>query len=384
MRALIVIPWDQRAGGVASVVWNLGRYLDGQGHRIVFLNPADVRRVRQKETSSGFPGYEVRLRGPFLSRRPVRSLVAFLVFLPVTIYCLVHLVRRLKIDVINVHYPLSNFLYFAVISRLLGIPLVISIHGADLFPRGKRMLRYPWGLRFLLFSAKRIVAPSKSLLHDFATVFPKLADRGEVIHNGLDLSELAESSDYTTAVDSRRSVLCIAAHNEKKGIDVLLRAFARVVEKESDLTLTLVGDGPLRAHHEALAQDLGLNGRVSFLGWQNRAQVGDLLRRCDVFVLPSRSEPFGIVIIEAMACGKPVVASAVGGIPEIIHQGENGILVEPEDPAALGDAILRVLEDEGLRAEIGRNGLKTVRRSFRSQHNGARYEGLFQHLLHTG
>ena len=140
----------------------------------------------------------------------------------------------------------------------------------------------------------------------------------------------------------------------------------------------------MRAHHAALAQDVGLNGRVSFLGWQNRAQVGDLLRRCDVFVLPSRSEPFGIVIIEAMACGKPVVASAVGGIPEIIHQGENGILVEPEDPAALGDAILRVLEDEGLRAEIGRNGLKTVRRSFRSQHNGARYEGLFQHLLHTG
>ncbi len=162
---------------------------------------------------------------------------------------------------------------------------------------------------------------------------------------------------------------------------MLLRAFARVVEKEPDLTLTLVGDGPLRKGHETLAQELGLNGSISFLGWKDRAEVGDLLRQCDLFVLPSRSEPFGIVIIEAMACGKPVVASAVGGIPEIIQQGENGILVEPDDPAALADAIIRVLEDEGLRSRIGRNGVETVRKSFRCEHNGARYERLFETLL---
>ena len=215
MHALIVVPWDQRTGGVASVVRTLARYLDGPGHRIAFLHPADVKRVRQKETTSGFPGYEIRLRSPFIASRPIRSVVAFLIFLPVTIYRLMRLVQCLKIDVVNLHYPLPVFLYFAVVSRLLGRPLAISIHGADIFPRGQRQPRYPWGLRFLLFSADRIVAPSKSLLHDFATVFPKLADRGEVIHNGLDISELVGPSDSSFATKSAQSLLCIAAHNEK-------------------------------------------------------------------------------------------------------------------------------------------------------------------------
>lgn len=376
---LVVVPWDQKEGGVASVVGNLARQLDRRRHRVTFLMPGYVTRMRKKETKWGFPGYEVKLRG--LTGGRLRSLVGFLVFLPVTMYRLARLVHDLKIDVINLHYPLSNFFYFALISRFLGPPLVVSIHGADIFPRGHRQVRYPWGLLLLLFFAKRIVAPSRSLLHDFATVFPKLADRGEVIHNGLDISELAGPSDWSVAADSARSVLCIAAHNEKKGIDVLLRAFARVLEKQPDLTLTLVGVGPLRTKHEELARDLGLDGNVVFQGWKSRAEVGALLRRCDLFVLPSRSEPFGIVIIEAMACGKPVVASAVGGIPEIIQQGENGILVEPENPAALADAIIRVLEDEGLRTKIGSNGVETVRKSFRCEHNGARYERLFEAML---
>lgn len=363
------------------MVRNLASYLDRQGHPIVFLTPGEGRHVRPKETSSGFPGYEVRLRSPFLAHRPVRSVVAFLVFLPVTIYRLMRLVHRLKIDVMNLHYPVPSFLYFALISRVLGTPLVISIHGADIVPRGRRKARYPWGLRFLLFSADRIVAPSRSFLRDLTTIFPKLADRGEVIYNGVDISELVGPTVCSPSADSTRSILCVAHHNERKGVDVLLRAFARVVEKEPKLTLTLVGDGPLRAQHEALARDLGLNGSVSFPGRQSRAEVRNLLRRCDLFVLPSRFETFGIVIIEAMACGKPVVASAVGGIPEIIQHGENGILVEPEDPTALGDAIIRVFEDDGLRTKIGRNGLETVRKFFRCQHNGARYERLFENLL---
>lgn len=371
-----MVPWDQKEGGVASVVGNLARHLVRQGHQVTFLIPGDMTRMRKKQTKWDFPGYEVKLRG--LTGGRLRSLVGFLVFLPATMYRLARLVHGLKIDVINLHYPLSNFFYLALISRLFGLPLVISIHGADLFPRGKRMTRYPWGLQILFFSAYRIVAPSRSLLHDFVTVFPKLADRGEVIYNGLDTSELFGPSGLSTPGGSGRSILCIASHKETKGADVLLRAFARVVEKAPNWTLILVGGGPLRAKHEELARDLGLDGKVLFQGPKSRAEVGALLRFCDLFVLPSRSESFGLVIIEAMACGKPVVASAVGGIPEIIQQGENGILVEPENPAALAEAIIRVLEDEGLRTKIGSNGVETVRKSFRCEHNGARYERLFE------
>jgi glycosyltransferase involved in cell wall biosynthesis len=107
----------------------------------------------------------------------------------------------------------------------------------------------------------------------------------------------------------------------------------------------------------------------------------DLLQGCQVFVLPSRSEPFGIVLVEAMACKKPVVSTTAGGIPEIIENQKNGILVEPDDYNALADALLKVLKDVNLRRDLGENGHATLRKRFRIEHTGSAYEALFSDLL---
>jgi glycosyltransferase involved in cell wall biosynthesis len=106
-----------------------------------------------------------------------------------------------------------------------------------------------------------------------------------------------------------------------------------------------------------------------------------LLRGCEIFVLPSRFETFGIAILEAMACKKPVVATTAGGMPEIVENGRNGILVAPDDPKALADALVTVLKDETLRANIAANGYSTVRERFRLEHTGTAYESLFQGLI---
>src|SRR5262249_36764145 len=143
-------------------------------------------------------------------------------------------------------------------------------------------------------------------------------------------------------------ILCVAMHNEKKGIDVLLRAFALIHDKEPSLKLVLAGDGPLHGQLKDLASALGIANKVEFLGQQGRVQVVNLLHRCEVFVLPSRSEPFGIVLAEAMACKKPIVATTAGGIPEIIENQKNGILVEPDNEKALAEALITVLKDENL------------------------------------
>jgi len=242
------------------------------------------------------------------------------------------------------------------------------------------MRRYSSALRFLLSSAHAIVAPSQAFLADCLTRFPHLAPKATFIYNGVDIRELTSDNGEGLMPDGRY-LLCIAASNEKKALDVLLRAFTLVKDADEAIRLVLVGDGPLRRQHEELARALALDGRVEFLGWKGRSEVARLLRGCELFVLPSRSEPFGIAIIEAMACRKPVVASAVGGIPEIIEDGQNGILVEPDNPPALANTVLALLRDHARLRSIADNGHARVLDRFRYEHMGAAYERMFSALL---
>src|SRR5262249_115107 len=151
-------------------------------------------------------------------------------------------------------------------------------------------------------------------------------------------------------------LLCIAMHNEKKGLDVLLRAFSLLQNTAPSLKLLLVGDGPLRGDLERLALSLGLTDRVQFLGLRGRDEVARLLHEWEVFVLASRCEPLGMGVIGAVACKKPVIATTVGGIPEIIENGKTGLLIEPDNPEALAAALTNVLDNESLRLGIARAG----------------------------
>jgi glycosyltransferase involved in cell wall biosynthesis len=124
-----------------------------------------------------------------------------------------------------------------------------------------------------------------------------------------------------------------------------------------------------------------LTKHVKFLGLLDRTHVTKVLRQCSFLVLPSRAEPFGIAILEALASRKPVVASAVGGIPEIIENGKNGILVEPENPQALCHAMTTVWGDHELAERLACAGYATVEQHFQWEIAGARYEATFMNLL---
>jgi glycosyltransferase involved in cell wall biosynthesis len=162
---------------------------------------------------------------------------------------------------------------------------------------------------------------------------------------------------------------------------VLVRAFKSVHETIPSAKLIIAGGGPLRGQMEDLALSLGVQDGIQFLGPIKRAQVAKLLRHCTAFVLPSRFETFGIAILEAMACKKPVVATTVGGIPEIIENGKNGILVEPDNPAALAEALVTVLRDPALQRALASHGYATVHERFRSEKTGSTYEMVFAELL---
>jgi glycosyltransferase involved in cell wall biosynthesis len=379
LNVLLVVPWDQEHGGVASVVGNLARQLERRGHNVVFFHPGEPERPQRRTTKWGFAGYVANLRAPFVSGRPVRSPIGFFAMLLPTLFRLRSLLRSHRIEVVNVHYPLESFVGFGLLRRLLPFQLVVSVHGADLFPAGARRTTYPRSLRLLLRSADAIVAPSRAFLSDVVSLFPEIASRGLTIHNGVDRAEL-EQPNGGGPLEHSPYLLCVAAHNEKKAIEVLIRAFARIAPSHSDLHLVLVGDGPLRGELEALARSLALADRIAFLGSRARSDVAQLLRGSRVFVLPSRSEPFGIAVLEALASGCAVVASAVGGIPEIIVDGESGILVAPDDPEALARAIARVLDEPKLRESLAQAG-RARAADFTVERMGERYESVYGDLL---
>jgi glycosyltransferase involved in cell wall biosynthesis len=150
------------------------------------------------------------------------------------------------------------------------------------------------------------------------------------------------------------------------------------------LKLVLAGDGPLRGELEKLAASQAIDEQTQFLGVQDGEEIAGLLHGCEVLVLPSREESFGIVVIEAMVCRKPVVASAVGGIPEIIEHEKSGILVEPESPAALTEGLRRVLTNNTLKKTLAENGYSRVMERFCFTRTGAAYEAAFACLVSQG
>jgi glycosyltransferase involved in cell wall biosynthesis len=381
MKALFVLPQDEQCGGVASVVGNLARYLHIEQHEVSFLFPGTTFWRKPKVTQWGFLGSELRMQPPPRKYRG-DGLLSFLLLFPYTMYQLMRLIRKGRIQIINIHYPKSYCFYFALCRYFLPVKLITSIHGSDIFPRGKPRGQYSSALKFLLRSSDLVVANSQSFRQDFLNIFPGFHEKTIVIYNSVNVAELMGFKRNTTNGSHERYVLCIAAHNEKKALDVLIQAAVRLAPEFPSLKVVLVGDGPLRKSLEDLAVALGVRERIEFLGMQGRAKVVDLLHECEAFVLPSRCEPFGIAIVEALACQKPVVATRVGGIPEIIEDGRTGLLVDPDNSGALAEALMRVLEDRELRKVLADNGYRTVQEHFRSETTGSVYEGVFRDMLH--
>jgi glycosyltransferase involved in cell wall biosynthesis len=174
-------------------------------------------------------------------------------------------------------------------------------------------------------------------------------------------------------------LLTIAALVRRKGLDVLLGALADLAREAGAPRLWIAGSGPEREALERRTRSLGLEGRVRFLG--QREDAADLLAACDVFVLPSRREGLGVAALEAMAAGRPVVATRVGGLGHAVVPGRTGLLVPPDDTAALADAIRQLLHDPELRARLGAEGPRRVAEGFLAGQMVEAYGSLYEEVL---
>ena len=198
-------------------------------------------------------------------------------------------------------------------------------------------------------------------------------DNGEkitVVRNGipdvsLQILEDAEKMREELKIGDAPFVFCAARLEHEKDVTSLIEAMKVVVEQTPNVQCLVAGEGVLRDELQSQIDELKLSSNVRLLGF--RDDVLDLMRACDVFVLPSLAEPFGLVLIEAMALSKPVVATDEGGPREIVQDGESGFLVAPSSPRGLADALLKLLNDEKSRAQMGQKSRARYKELFTAQ-----------------
>jgi glycosyltransferase involved in cell wall biosynthesis len=251
-------------------------------------------------------------------------------------------------------------------SRLAGVPRLIRAQDTvldGLYPRPLRPLD-----RLLLRRTDLIVTPSIFLKRVVARGLNVRDDRIDVIPNGIDLGRFGRSAPgaadrSAVGIPPRAKVVGMIANLVPvKDHAVLLAAVPRVLRRSPGAHFLLIGDGPLRARLEAAARYYGVDRSVHFLGYRN--DVRRLVPLFDVSVLCSKVEVHPISLIESMACGVPVVAPDVGGIPEIVRNGETGILVPRGDPEALAGALVSLLNNPSLARTMGEKGRRSARLLF--------------------
>ena len=256
------------------------------------------------------------------------------------------------------------------VARTLRVPLLSHLH-IDYLRRSRYAL--------LLHQADLVVGVSRQVLDEpIRDGVPK--SRTAVIYNGIDFGRLdaKPACDLRTRLGIGPGAVLIGAAGSlitRKGHDVLLRAAASLPDAPHVL---LAGDGPERAALTRLADELGMAARVHVLG--HLEQVADLYATCDIIALASRADSFGLVLVEAGYCRRPVVATRVGGLPEVVADEETGLLVPPNDVPALAAALGRLAADAGLRGRMGAAGRARAMTRFSATRMAAEFAATYERL----
>ena len=264
------------------------------------------------------------------------------------------------------------------------VPYGIYLHGSDLLSEQHKIRQSAFKGRTakVIFGGAAVLMANSTWTRDLAlALLGELGldghgERLRVVHLGTDPVRFRQGVETsalrarTGLPNSTRWLVTVARLQRHKGIDTVIQALPAVLARAPDVGYVVAGSGPAREHLETLAQKVGVADRVHFLGLLPDKDLPALYNLGSVYLGASRRvgrmdvEGFGISFVEASACGLPVVAGNSGGVPDAVRDGETGLLVPPEDPAALADAVCRVLADRELAGRLGRNGRRAVETYF--------------------
>ena len=281
------------------------------------------------------------------------------------------LIKKEQVSLVHAHAPFAGSIISSLAGRLAGIPVIIHAHLQDALSSNSLIRSYQNVMNY--WTSRKCCDAIIAVSHQ---VKDALITEGfdshkfHVVHNGTPINTQEIDSNIPSELNIPEDipvVIHIGRLCKSKGQHLLLQAAANLHQLRQEAVCLIVGkdleeDGAYLKYLKDLAQELGIHKSVYFLG--HRADIPQLLASSDLLVLPSNAEGLPLVILEAMAAGLPVVATPVGGIPEVVIHQETGLLVPVEDVQALGDAILKLLQNPNLQYEIGNNGLNMVRKDF--------------------
>lgn len=361
MKVLQLSPeYPPEIGGVASSVHEVVRRMRASGHEVTVLT-ADCSAARSE---ASYRDEATRLP-VFLSLQRGWGAVKFCptVFLKL---------KNTDFDIAHAHTPRKLFAESLALYKLLArrkFPYVVSVRlinrslpaffGAvnDVYRKTIEQLVFANAARVVVQSRlnKRVLM-SKCGLDDSRIV---------IIPNGVDTTVFRQPRDLgadgrQTLKSTQKTILFVGRLTSQKGLEYLLEAFARILNSVSDVRLLVVGDGPMRLRYQEMVRQLRIESQVTFVGSVPHDEIHQIYSLSDIFVLPSLSESFPNVVLEAMAMGKAVVSTKVGVIPEMLDDGETALLVSPRQTRELESAILRLLDNKRLAAELGQKARKLV------------------------
>lgn len=355
MRILQVIPYFC-FGGAETMCENLCCVLTAQGHDVTVVSLYGERTpISRRMEENG-----IRIR--YLDKK----LGLDVSMVPK----LVKVMKEKKPEVVHTHLDVIK--YAAAAAKLAGVPRCVhTVHNvAEKEAEGKAQrlingfyFRHGWSVP---------VALSPEVRRSIVSFYGLKQEQVRVAYNGVDLSRCLPKEDYSVGECFR--ILHIGRFNEQKNHELLLKVFGKLAQEDPRLRLSLIGEGELRQETEKQARALGIEDRVSFLGAQSN--VYPYLQKADLFLLPSRYEGIPMTIIEAMGTGLPIVATAVGGVPDMLRNGVDGFAVPCEEGEILA-ACRRLIDDEALRESFGRAARENAVR-FSSQTMGKRYLDIYK------
>jgi len=351
-------------GGAEQVLLHLVAGLDRRAWRSVVIHDPRAERLGRRLAELGIEAVATNLG----RARPWLRVPA-----------VARTMRRLRPDIVHVHRPWPRSGRAALLAATLARPgaIIVTDHLAPRNAGRKRRLAE----RLLSARVTAWIAVSPDIARALEQLLRGSGNRIRTVLNGVavDRAPSDESVHPPKPTRTTRRLVMLAQLRPQKGHETLLEALAALPD---DVTLVLAGDGPERARIEARVADLGLGPRVHLAGFVD--DIRGLLTGADVVVLPSRFEGLPLAVLEAMAVGRPIVATDVAGTNELVTDGETGLLVPPDDPSGLATAILRLLDDPDLARRLGENGRERVTERFGLDRMVRGVEGVYREALSSG
>ena len=285
------------------------------------------------------------------------------------------LIKKIRPDILHAHWATS----YGLLGALSGYhPFILSTWGNDIIISPQKYWIMQKLVEYSLEKADLVTATSKML----GDATGKFVHDGKTVHTipfGVDTDLFTPSKDNPP--EGEICIGIVKALEDSYGIEYLIRAFKIVVDKGYDSNLLIVGDGSLRKNLEKLTKTLNLSSSVKFIGKVDNYKVIEYLQKMDIFVIPSIRESFGVAAVEASACSIPVIATNIGGLPEVVIDGTTGFLVPPRDENAIADRIIRLIDDSELRVQMGSEGREYIKSNYDIQLCGSLMKSKYEEIL---